>query len=90
VIGGAEPRPLHLGGIIQNVLPGLDLAPSDIALACAELVLFARIGMELALKGPLASIAGAYDLVLIDCPPALSLLTICGLVAAGAIIILVM
>jgi chromosome partitioning protein len=86
VIGGAEPGPLPMNGIIQNVLPGLDLAPSDIALASAELGLTSRMGRELALKAPLASIEG-YDLVVIDCPPALSLLTICGLVAAQAVII---
>lgn len=86
VIGGADPGPLQLKRIIQNVRPGLDLAPSDIALASTELGLIARIGRELALKGPLASVP-YYDLIVIDCPPALSLLTICGLVASDYVFV---
>lgn len=87
VIGGAEPGLLTIANIIQQVRPGLFLAPSDIALASVELGLVGRFGRELALKAPLASIASAYNLAVIDCPPALSLLTICGLVAADAVLI---
>ena len=52
VIGGAEPGNITIANIIQNVLPGLDLAPSDIALASTELGLTSRMGRELALKAP--------------------------------------
>jgi chromosome partitioning protein len=86
VIGGAEPGPLAMGDIIQPAGENLYLAPSDLALASAELGLIARMGREFALKSALANLAGVYDLAVIDCPPALGLLTICGLVAAQAVI----
>ena len=48
VIGGVEPGHLFLQNIIKTVSTGLDLAPSDIALANVELALVGRLGRELA------------------------------------------
>ena len=87
VIGGAEPGHLFLQNIIKTVSTGLDLAPSDIALANVELALVGRLGRELALKNVLAQVKDNYDAVIIDCPPSLGLLTVCGLVAAQGLII---
>lgn len=72
---------------IRSVAPGLDLLPSDIALAHTELVLIARLGRENVLVRALHPIGGRYDLALVDCPPALGMLTINALTAAAGVLI---
>jgi chromosome partitioning protein len=58
-----------------------DIIPANLRLAEAELALGGRIGREMTLRRALAKLDG-YDLVLIDCPPSLGLLTVNALVAA--------
>jgi chromosome partitioning protein len=58
------------------------IIPANISLAEAELMLGGKMGRELSLKKALRELRGNYDLILIDCPPALGLLTVNALVAA--------
>jgi chromosome partitioning protein len=73
--------------IIYPVRPNLDVVPSNIDLAAAEVELISAIGREYILKEALAPILDQYDYVLIDAPPSLGLLTINALTAANQIII---
>jgi len=66
---------------------GYDVVPANGNLAGAQVELIDEIGRELRLRAALAPVKGEYDYVLIDCPPALNLLTINALVAADAVII---
>jgi len=58
------------------------IIPANLGLAEAELMLSGKMGRELTLKRALREIKDAYEVVLIDCPPALGLLTVNALVAA--------
>jgi chromosome partitioning protein len=58
------------------------VVPANLTLAEAELVLGGKLGRELTLKRALREVKDNYDLVLIDCPPALGLLTVNALVAS--------
>jgi chromosome partitioning protein len=59
-----------------------DLLPANLGLAEAEVVLAGKMGRELTLKRALREVKRGYDLVLVDCPPSLGLLTVNALVAA--------
>lgn len=87
VIGDVNPGKLAMSAVICNIRPGLDLAPSDLALANTELGLIMRLGRETVLRQALGGVAGRYDLALIDCPPSLGLLTINCLIAARGVIV---
>ena len=64
-----------------------DVLPSNRDLAGAEVEMVELDQRELRLKQALASVLDRYDFVLIDCPPALSMLTLNGLCAAHGVII---
>jgi chromosome partitioning protein len=66
---------------------GYDLVPANRELAGAEVELVGMEHRETQLKDALAAVAGDYDFILIDCPPALNLLTVNGLTAAQAVMI---
>jgi chromosome partitioning protein len=68
-------------------VPGLDLVPSSIALAAAEIELAPLEQRERRLGRLLAPIADRYDHIFIDCPPSLGLLTVNALTAADATLI---
>jgi len=60
----------------------LDIVPANLSLAEAELMLGGKIGRELTLRRALAKAPERYELILIDCPPSLGLLTVNALAAA--------
>jgi chromosome partitioning protein len=68
-------------------LDDTDLLPATIDLAGAEVHLLTRPGREYALARALEPLLGAYDTVLVDCPPSLGILTINGLTAARRVLI---
>jgi chromosome partitioning protein len=76
-----------LDEVICSISPGLDLAPSSMALAAAEVSLVSEIGREQILRSRLASCCSRYDFTLIDCGPTFGVLTINALVAARRVLI---
>jgi chromosome partitioning protein len=76
------------GIILASQTDRIDVAPSTLELASTEVELFSAIGREYALREALDhGVRERYDYILIDCPPALGLLTINGLVAASSVIV---
>ncbi|HCC44824.1 MAG TPA: chromosome partitioning protein [Gammaproteobacteria bacterium] len=73
--------------IVQAEAAGFDLLGANTDLTGAELDLANREKREYRLREALGSLQQRYDYVIIDCPPALGLLTINGLVAADSVII---
>ena len=73
--------------LVRDVQPGLDLAPATPALAGAQVELVDAEDRESRLRRTLAAVQARYSIVLIDCPPALGLLTINALAAADAVLI---
>lgn len=65
----------------------IDVAPAGIELAGAELALSATIGRERALDRALRPLRDEYDLILLDTPPSLGLLTINAMTAAHGVIV---
>jgi chromosome partitioning protein len=66
---------------------GLDLLPSTIDMAGVEVHLLTRPGREYAVARAIEPLLRDYDVVLVDCPPSLGVLTINGLTAANGVLI---
>jgi len=83
LIGEADVR----DAVRKTEIPGLDIVPSGIDLSGAEIELVGMERREFFLRQTLAEGAADYDYILIDCPPALGLLTINAMVAAQAVLV---
>ena len=69
------------------MVEGLDILPSHIDLAGADLELLERDRREFVLKEVLAPIVDQYDYILIDCSPSLGIITVNALVASDSVLI---
>jgi chromosome partitioning protein len=97
---GINPRDVEssIYDVIMNDTPALDaveptslknlfVIPATLDLAGAEIELVPAFSRELKLKRALDTVRPEYDVVLIDCPPSLGLLTVNGLAAADDVIV---
>ncbi len=73
--------------IVSSEKGGFDIAPSNRELAGAEVELVNELARETRLKAAINKLGDAYDVVLLDCPPALNLVTVNALTAASAVMI---
>lgn len=72
---------------VRSPSGGFDVIPANRELAGAEVEMVDLAQRETRLKSALDEIKNQYDFILIDCPPALNLLTVNGLCAANAVMI---
>jgi chromosome partitioning protein len=83
LVDGLEASTLIRPGPVE----GMDVLPSTLDLAAAEIELAAELSRENRLRNGLSPLDGKYDFMIIDCPPALGLLTINSLAAAAETLI---
>ncbi|MDT5095627.1 MAG: chromosome partitioning protein [Mycobacterium sp.] len=82
LLGDVEPA-----SALVDTDEGMTLMPANIDLAGAEAMLLMRAGREYALRRALAKVRDEFDVVIIDCPPSLGVLTLNGLTAADDVIV---
>jgi chromosome partitioning protein len=73
--------------IMRTSVPGMDLIPSNIDFAGAEMQLINEVAREQVLTRALAPAIARYDVILIDCQPSLGLLTVNALAASAGVIV---
>jgi len=73
--------------VVMHCEGNYDVVPSNRELAGAEVELIQMERREYRLRESLAPVVGDYDFIVIDCPPALNMLTVNGFTAADAVII---
>lgn len=83
LLGEAE-----IGACIHPTGSGdFDILPANGDLTAAEVRLVSKIGREMVLRNALQTVLERYDVVIIDCPPALNILTVNALVAAQGVVV---
>jgi len=83
LLGGAE----IADAVVHTGFEGLDLVPGDKNLVGANLELVDSPHREFRLRDKMAAVRAQYDFILIDCPPALDLLTLNALIAADSVLV---
>jgi len=73
--------------IVGTGVSGVDLIPSNIDFAAAEMQMINEVGREQVLATALAPAVERYDIILIDCQPSLGLLTVNALAASDGVIV---
>ena len=81
-----EQKPVS-SSIIKTQIKNLDMIPSQVSLSGAEVEMIGLPSRETRLKRILEPVRSEYDLILIDAPPSLGLLTVNALAAADAVLI---
>ncbi|MBS5386132.1 MAG: ParA family protein [Clostridiales bacterium] len=83
IIGSADIKDC----ICENVLENLDVLPSNINLSAAEIELIGVENKEFIIKNEIEKIRNNYEFIIIDCPPALSMLTINAMTTADSVLV---
>ncbi len=73
--------------IIKNIFDNLDIVPSNVNLAGAEIDLIDVEDREYILKNEIAKVKGEYDYIILDCPPSLSMLTVNAMTASDSVLV---
>ena len=73
--------------ICKDALENIDVLPSNIDLSAAEIELIGVENKEYILKNEIEKVKDKYDFIIIDCPPALSMLTINAMTTADSVIV---
>lgn len=73
--------------IIKGVFDNLDIVPSNVNLAGAEIDLIDAEDREYILKNEIGKIKSGYDYIILDCPPSLSMLTVNAMTAANTVLV---
>ena len=73
--------------IIKDVLDNLDVMPSNVNLAGAEIDLIGIEDREYILKKAINSVRDNYDFIVVDCPPSLSMLTVNAMTASDTVLV---
>lgn len=73
--------------LIKNAVNNLDVLPSNVNLAGAEIDLIGVEDREYILKNKISPIVNDYDYIIIDCPPSLSMLTINAMTTADSVLV---
>jgi chromosome partitioning protein len=76
-----------LKAVLHTATPNLDVLPGSIELANADVALCGVRGRETAVRRMLERVGLHYDIIVLDCPPSLSLLGINAIVAADALVV---
>ena len=83
IIGNAEIEEC----ICRDVFENLDVLPSNINLSAAEIELIGVDNKEYIIKKEIEKVKDRYDFIIIDCPPALSMLTINAMTTANSVLV---
>lgn len=83
LMGGATVESM----VVTTEFDGLQVVPADKNLVAGNLDLVDMDRREYRLRDALEGVRGQYDYILIDCPPALDLLTVNGMVAADSVLV---
>lgn len=73
--------------MLVNVIPNLNILPSNRYLAGAEVEFIGEPDMQYIIKNQLRKIQEKFDFIIIDCPPALGMLTINSMTAANTVLV---
>ena len=73
--------------ILKDVIPGVSIIPSNVNLAAAEIELIGVDKKEYILRNEIEWVIDQYDYIIIDCPPALSMLTINAMTTAHTVLV---
>ena len=73
--------------IVENIIDNLDILPSNVNLAGAEIDLIDVDNREYILKESILEVRNRYDYIILDCPPSLSMLTVNAMTAADTVLV---